>query len=168
MNLCGSVWKEGSKSEFKTTKFVRLTILLVGDLKIRHTSLTSFTNALSVPKKRQVLFICILNWTHFVLYYTKNYPFCEVCEIWCFHKITGVTLYLSKNLQKYCQNIWVKHSSFSIFCQNFSGKIENFGNLTCEKHLTNSMSGLSSIQLLTWTFQINIFSITDIAIEKAN
>ena len=59
-----------------------------------------------------------------------------------FYIITGVTLYLSRNVQKdwqFVQNRWVKHPTFSIFCQKyhnlalFSGGMENLGNLTVKR-----------------------------------
>ena len=40
------------------------------------------------------------------------------CSGWIFHKITGLTLYLSRNLQKdwqFDQNRWIEHPIFSFF-----------------------------------------------------
>ena len=65
-----------------------------------------------------------------------------------FSKIAGVTLYLTRNLQtdwwQFVQKIWEKRPTFfkpktSRFTR-FSGKIENFKNLTSVKLLTNCMS----------------------------
>ena len=82
-------------------------------------------------------------WLKFSSVNAKNHPFCEICGFqacFFFHRITGVTLYLSRNLQN------ILHPQ--VFAKNvanyalFSGKIENFRNLTSVKYLTNSISAM--------------------------
>ena len=88
-----------------------------------------------------------LAWVRFSTINAKNYPF-----LWnwpnlslIFNKITGVTWVEIRKKTENSFKIDEKHPTLEIVdIRIFSGKIENFGNLTRVKSLTNSMCVMGS------------------------